>query len=881
MDLTNFQLIRKPRAPSEDSAAVAKLNGELTKRVIQLASDRETHEQAREAAREWLDQNPIDFRSANPATRSDGIEKQVFELVTQADTWLTEHGDQPMNKEFVTFRKEVFKDIDVADRDDGLKKARATLSDFITAYLVLDRERAGLALLCRWLLIADALNEALLPDATLLAAPKATYVWDWLHRRYVVANASVMALSAMMAPCVELVRNAAVADLFVVRSEWSCYHSGEIASITNTLANSTFEIENRVTREEETIETTVTERLEATEQVEEDRLQTEMSREVERAASLQVDVSGSFNVSGKYGFTEFGASASANVSASLSENIRQSNKISRDLVSKAVAKVESRIREERVRRISRKTEDLIKHVINNAGQPHLNGMYRWVDRVDRYQVFRFPDRLLLEFQIPEPAEYLRWRITEARKNDPLAVPEPPAFDVVATDISDDPASEKEYAKLGMKYRAANLPAPPDKEVSITQIVKAIYPGEIIKNDDVQWDYPKLENMADVTLPVGYVAKKVVFEGVALPFRANWRVEYRARAPVGGKNDIEGFHRITMTVVAGPKASIGHQDGNFDGDKGFTVQVEETEVDTDRSIRYFRDAILSLPPDQLVLLDPPVRDKVSVGFIAGGAANVVVTFHIHCERTDNAYAEWRNTVYDALLDAWRGWDQEWRTSQLQRRATGGPGGWDVTSSTRNKEIIRDELKRQVIVWLLNDQNFSGRDAMVDLENTWDPFDLQKAKAVAPTIQFFEQAFEWGNLTYICYPYYWARDDRWGDLTVIEAADPQFAQFLRAGSVRVVVPARPGMEVSVKHWLAYCEPFLGGPLPTPDMPEFLSIAEEIRDLTAPIAGGEPGACWEVRLGTPLLWLDPDNKLPGNVRRQLGKDPNPPDDPLCEVL
>jgi hypothetical protein len=65
----------------------------------------------------------------------------------------------------------------------------------------------------------------------------------------------------------------------------------------------------------------------------------------------------------------------------------------------------------------------------------------------------------------------------------------------------------------------------------------------------------------------------------------------------------------------------------------------------------------------------------------------------------------------------------------------------------------------------------------------------------------------------------------------------------------------------------------------MPEYLSIAEEIRDLTAPIAGGEPGACWEVRLGTPLLWLDPDNQLPDNDRRQLGKDPNPPDDPLCE--
>jgi hypothetical protein len=157
-------------------------------------------------------------------------------------------------------------------------------------------------------------------------------------------------------------------------------------------------------------------------------------------------------------------------------------------------------------------------------------------------------------------------------------------------------------------------------------------------------------------------------------------------------------------------------------------------------------------------------------------------------------------------------------------------------------------------------------------------LSQAKQYASEIQFFEQAFEWQNMIYVCYPYYWARGNRWNELTSIEAADPTFAQFLRAGSVRVIVPARPGMELAVRNWLAYCEPFLDGTLPVPGDDDFLSIAQEIRDLTAPISGGEPGPCWEARMSTSLLWLDPGSTLPTNGGRRLGLAPNTPEDPLC---
>lgn len=162
--------------------------------------------------------------------------------------------------------------------------------------------------------------------------------------------------------------------------------------------------------------------------------------------------------------------------------------------------------------------------------------------------------------------------------------------------------------------------------------------------------------------------------------------------------------------------------------------------------------------------------------------------------------------------------------------------------------------------------------------WDRYDIIRAHDVAPGIQFMEQAFEWANLTYIPYPYFWGRRDEWDDLNAVKGADPTLVRFLRAGSVRVVVPAKRAFEKAVLHFLVYGEPFLGDPLPIPGEDLYVSIATEIHDLTQPPGDGEPGASWEARLPTTLLWLDPSDALPHNEVRRLGRAPHQPADPLC---
>lgn len=875
MDLIQFQLMRKPRSTGRSPSQYARLE------PIPSGATNRLDDSLLVRARKWQ----AEGTRASPQSPTDA----AWAAVVQTDSFLISASDKPAGSAFANFRRALLAaDPSLTGAGGSLAVLRVELSTLIILALANRLPKVELAVFCRWLLIVDLLDPTFLPDNELSAPSGADLVWARLRRRDVLVEAGQMPQLAAGTRVVKLVRDASVSDLFVVRSEWSCYHPAEVASITNILAGSKFEVEQKVTREQETTVTNDTQTTQSQEQEQQDRTQTELSREISRSSAIQANVNGSVNISGQYGLTHFGANASAGVSASLNENVQQASKISRDLVSKATLKVESQVREIRVQRLLTRTEDRTLHAINNNGQTHANGVYRWVDRVDRYQVFRFPNRLQLEFQLPEPAAYLLWR----QKNTPVGPGEvgpPPKFDVKISAIT-----PQNYADFALTFRASNLPAPPDNRISVTAVLKADYPGDPIDTKDKEIINVRALTAAEtITLPVGYVAYSVEFEGIALPLRARWRVEsiLSTNDPLlGDQTFLEGFHTIYFSVMVGRQSLSFNRIGERQGVYGHTVQLPgnvNVRGWENRLQFLYGTALLNIPatnvPRPTIPLSPPVKDKLALGFNGAGASSAEITFKINLRVSESALNEWRGSVYDALLEAWRGWDQAYRTAALQKQALGGLGGWDTSPPARNVQIVRDEIKRQCITWMLGEEGFAGRDAMLDRSGppnpTWDTTNLDEALKVAPEIQFFEQAFEWGNMTFVCYPYYWARGKEWPNLNRIESNDPVFAQFLRAGSVRVVVPARPGMEEAVKYYLAHGEPNLTGPLPIPGSDDYVSIAQEIHDLTAPISGGEPGPSWETRIATPLLWLDQTSTLPVNEHRRLGASPNAPIEPMCE--
>jgi hypothetical protein len=269
-------------------------------------------------------------------------------------------------------------------------------------------------------------------------------------------------------------------------------------------------------------------------------------------------------------------------------------------------------------------------------------------------------------------------------------------------------------------------------------------------------------------------------------------------------------------------------------------------------------------------------KVSVGTL--GLLSCTVTFSVACKLSPSAEHAWKLSIYDSLFSAWSQWKRDYDANAVRNTLLGQTGAVDAGSSQRNDQIIREELKRELIVWLLDDEAFKGKPALRARPTTAtgeetdfaDP-ELPQVVADAPTIQFLEQAFEWTNLSYVFYPYFWAARGKWEKLSQITSNDPEFERFLRAGSARVIVPTRPNFEDAVRNWIVTGVPFITGQLPSPDEDLFVSIDTEIREMTSPRDGGVAGDHWQTRISTPMLYLDAaavlpftnnDHKLPAPV-------------------
>ena len=178
---------------------------------------------------------------------------------------------------------------------------------------------------------------------------------------------------------------------------------------------------------------------------------------------------------------------------------------------------------------------------------------------------------------------------------------------------------------------------------------------------------------------------------------------------------------------------------------------------------------------------------------------------------------------------------------------------------NLELMNDELKKHCVT-ILTEQHFDLFDAISAGVSGIPQIDLHQNAAEGPYVRFFEQAFEWEQMTWLAYPYFWGRKSQWEERVTYEDVDPVFNQFLKAGYCRVVVPVRPGFEGAIDHFLKYGEVWNGGPLPAISDPLYLPIADEIAErLDRPGAEVPEGDPWPVRIPTSLVQLRSDDKLP----------------------
>ncbi|MGW5366408.1 hypothetical protein [Actinopolymorpha pittospori] len=254
-----------------------------------------------------------------------------------------------------------------------------------------------------------------------------------------------------------------------------------------------------------------------------------------------------------------------------------------------------------------------------------------------------------------------------------------------------------------------------------------------------------------------------------------------------------------------------------------------------------------------------RDSIPLAIDTWHASQVAIAIEVKCQRTDRALEKWRLETYAKLLAAHNAQvsDYEEKLAQLKLQAGVAIRGRNPAA---NQITIRRELEKNCLS-ILTDQHFDLFVAVVDSPvNGLPQIDVSEAAAEGAYVRFFEQAFEWENMSWVTYPYFWGSKDQWDERLGYDDPDPAFVDFLQAGFCRVTVPARPGFEGAIDHFLTFGELWNGGALPTISSPLYLPIADELAErLNRPgdeVPQGEP---WYVRVPTNLVKLRADDALP----------------------
>lgn len=656
-----------------------------------------------------------------------------------------------------------------------------------------------------------------------------------------------------------------IGDLLVVKQFLRNYEAGEIAHVENVLKGERKSrthrrldrTEETFTAEEETTEETIRE-LQSSERF-------ELKAETESTIRNDLNVEMSGQVSGRYGVVEVSASAGVSYSLSTSDARRGSNNFAKDVIDRSVSRIQRRATETRSLRRTHEIEEINLHELNNTppGSEHVTGIYRWLDKRYDAQVFNYGKRLMFEFVLPEPAAFILQAFDRNKKLDsPPGIPQPPAKpELVISQITQ--AQVDAWAQI---YTLGDVRAEPAAGMTITRVASGSgLGGETATSHEKQFDIPEGYAVDLVRISGGYEGVNVAGQG--------W--DWGLYMSIGGKT-AEAVH---LNGAAG---------------------------DTHQS---FGERTLTFPV--------PMTGSLSVSILAYRVVAFEVSVALELTLTAQARRAWQIGAYNAIMDAYGRAESEYRSllTEYQDRLDSYRAGEGVTIRGRNErinqEIIRTELRKSCLSLIaLQFDSDRNDDIVFDAMKTRDEeieqgavarkeittvstshpdetttvtvttktiseettvakvpvkiaaVDVTDAVDEGRTVQFLEQAFEWQQLSYVLYPYFWGRlPEKWFDAQrYYDETDPLFARFLQAGAARVLIAARPGFETAVMHYLRTRQPWNGGPAPDLDDPLYLAIHEELRGQQDDLNGAEPyGESWEVVLPTSLVLLQETADLP----------------------
>ncbi len=595
-------------------------------------------------------------------------------------------------------------------------------------------------------------------------------------------------------------KNIGIADYRKVEQSTYCYVEGEVAHIENIMAREYKEKSTRRLKRSESQTTRSSEsekeKLTDTTSTERHEMQSEVSKILQESKDFATQAG--FNASWGAG-ASYMLSTAANYAThnSKEESNRQAVTDAKDVTARALDRIVTKVKEERIDKILEEYEENNKHGFDNTkGNNHVVGVYRWVDKVVKNQIYNYGKRMMFEFMIPEPAKLHNLGMKASKIAENLLIkPIDPRTSTVNR-MESFSSLDGTSGELILKYWLSKYKVDIDKKPE-----EIIYVGKAFSNtaadSDGRSEYDEaIAGGAEIQIPENYVTVAAI--GVI---------------QTGGEGVLSPGLRIGGTYMTGAELPIN----NF-------YQV------------------------------------VPVSFSLIGSHAIDVNASVKCKLTAEAKNEWLQTTFNKIIEAYEVELSKYESALADAKELGvqikgsNPGFYRKIENT----ILRRNCISYMLDQNPNAELTFGKNKYYQTDNSVESFTNTEIKVdrtldrYSAFIKFMEQAFEWEIMSYHLYPYYWGNRANWGDLYQFDDNDPVFRAFMQSGMARVIVTVRPGFEEAVRHFLATGQIWNGGEIPVIDDPLFLSIVDELRSPKA-TKEGEP---WREKIPTSLTILQADS-------------------------
>ncbi|MEL7024218.1 MAG: hypothetical protein AAGL69_10760 [Pseudomonadota bacterium] len=639
-----------------------------------------------------------------------------------------------------------------------------------------------------------------------------------------------------------------VGDLMIVEQALSGYEFGEIAHIENVLSGEKRERRHLVRVEFDEFSQATEEQQQLSEKslqtTERFALKNSVKSEIQREQEQSVNI----RVNTEYPpYVEVDSEFDYSKSDSKKRSAEKSSEFARDVTEKAVEKTEERVEVIRSQRKNTQTEESNLHSFE-AGANNVVGVYRHVDKRYRMRLIRKRPRLFYEIFVPSPGVFLR-------KLDKEGVPENPRL-----------------AQLRQRLEEETL------DLTLEQVTRGNY-GELVRRFGLTGMEPPPKERSDVD-PV-FLTKSVLDRDTSSRGAQSFEVSDGVFEVPDGYRAVSGkIGVVYMKVTDSNKSDLIAELGS----KTFEVRITSaTELDENRTWRGESE------------FDMFESRTQQISYAARGRHDnfFVVTFEVKCEIIDDGFESWRAKMYSAIIAAHDAQLQELK-SEIRELESQQRVKEDEQPRTLPPAMLREIEEKEIKKFCLRIFGQEARAASdVTLGNTPLAMDLNEVDSLvfgdglittgdhrvsieaistntlnrfATEVRFGEQAFEWHNMQYTLYPYFWNELKDWKALVELNHDDERHQEFLRAGYARVLLPVRENWESTVHDFLVSGVTALNKTeqVSITD-PLWLPLYQELREKqSASSEDYEVVDAWDAVVPTNLVMLDDGEHVPpqGNI-------------------